>query len=61
MFRKKLHVGNQIQSHDLVLTVVQPGPLEVQAIIPEKELASVTSGRPPGNSAQKPGPTKKLP
>jgi HlyD family secretion protein len=41
---QKLHVGAQLQPHDLVMTVVQTGPLEVQAVVKEKDLAHVTSG-----------------
>jgi HlyD family secretion protein len=41
---QKLHEGAQIQPHDLAMTVVQPGPLEIQAAVPEKELARVATG-----------------
>jgi HlyD family secretion protein len=41
---QKLHIGAQLQPHDLVMTVVQTGPVEVQAVVKEKDLAHVTSG-----------------
>jgi RND family efflux transporter MFP subunit len=40
----KLHVGNNVQPQDLNLTVVQSGPLEIQAVIPEEDLDAVAPG-----------------
>jgi HlyD family secretion protein len=40
----KLHVGHNIQAQDVVFTIVEPGSVEIQAVLPEKELNSVKPG-----------------
>jgi HlyD family secretion protein len=41
---QKLQVGGQLQPHELVLSVVHTGPIEVLVAVPEKDLAHVHSG-----------------
>jgi HlyD family secretion protein len=40
----KLHIGQNIQAQDVVFTIVEPGPVEIQAVLPEKELSSLKPG-----------------
>jgi HlyD family secretion protein len=41
---QKLNIGGQLQPHELVLSVVHNGPIDVLAAVPEKDLAHVQTG-----------------
>jgi RND family efflux transporter MFP subunit len=41
---QKLQIGGQLQPHELVLSIVHNGPIEVLAVVPEKDLAHLQSG-----------------
>jgi multidrug resistance efflux pump len=56
---QRLRVGMQVQPHDLTLTVIEPGPVEVQAEVPEKDLAHVKVGT-AGHFRPKAWPDEKL-